>query len=180
MYILLSNRFFREAYMRKLFLIISLISILALAGCSVFNGGSTNGTTTTTPPSPKILRQTQLAGKYQMYQIEVTLKAGAELPLIIKLQNGEKADGYFYVEKGGDSIDFQITGNSQVYQSDMKNIPSGQAASDRFAFTATQAQGLYYELTLRNTASSGQNTSSTIFVEVIYSGSEPISAPLGK
>ena len=166
--------------MRRLFLVISLISIAALAGCSGFDVGSTTGITTTTPPSSKILRQSQLAGKLQMYQIEVTLKAGAEFPLIIQLQNGEKADGYFYVEKGGNSIDFQVTGNSQVYQSDMKTIPSGQAASDRFSFTATQGQGLYYELTLRNTASSGQNTSSTIFMEVIYSGSEPISAPLEK
>jgi hypothetical protein len=159
--------------MRKFLVAILMVSILALAGCSVFSGSAAQ-------PSPKILRQTSLAGKYQVYQIEVTLKAGAELPLIIQLQNGDKADGYFYVEKGASSITFQISGISQVYQSDLTQIPDNQVTSDRFSFTASQAQGLFYEMTLKNTASSEQNTSSTVFLEIIYPGNAPIASPLIK
>ncbi len=159
--------------MRKLFVVLIMIPILVLAGCTVLNGGSKQ-------PAPKILRQTQIAGKYSVYQVEVTLKAGAELPLIIQMKDGDKADGYFYVEKGENSIGFTISGISQVYQSDMKNIPTGQPASDRFSFTATQAQGLSYTLTLKNTSSVNQNTSSTIFLEVIYAGNAPLYSPMGK
>ena len=151
--------------MRKLFLVISLLSIVALAGCSAFNSGSS------ATPKPKILRQTQLAGEWQMYQVEVTLTSGTQLPLIIQLADGDKADGYFYVEKGDNNIAFQVTAISQVYQSDFKNIPTGQAASDRFSFTATQAQGLSYKLTLSNNTASSQKSSATVFLEVIYPGS---------
>jgi hypothetical protein len=158
--------------MRKLFLIISLISILALTGCSVFTGRSS------ATPKPKILRQTELAGKWRMYQIEVTLTSGTELPLIIQLADGDKADGYFYVEKGDNNIAFQIAGISQIYQSDFKNIPTGQPASDRFSFTATQAQGLSYELTLSNNTASSQKSSTTVFLEVICPGNGPIFTPL--
>lgn len=159
--------------MRKLLVSIVLVVMLALTGCSAFSGGSAQ-------PAPKIIRQTSLAGKYQMYQIEVTLKAGAELPIILQLQNGEKADGYFYVEKGASTIAFEVSGTSQVYASDMKAIPSGETASDRFSFTASQAQGLFYEITLRNTASTEQKTSVTVFLEIIYPGDEPVSIPLTK
>ncbi len=159
--------------MRKLIISIALITMLALTGCSVLSGGSAQ-------PAPEIVRQTSLAGKYRMYQIEVTLKSGAELPIIIQLQNGDKADGYFYVEKGANTIAFEVSGTSQVYASDMKALPNGEVASDRFSFTASQAQGLFYEMTLRNTASADQKTSATVFLEIIYPGDAPISTPLNK
>ncbi len=150
-----------------------MISILALAGCSAINGSSSQ-------PAPKILRQTQIGGKYTVYQIEVTLKAGTGHYFIIQLKDGEKADGYFYVEKGENNIGFTVAGASRIYQSDLKTIPTGQPASDRFTFTASQAQGNYYKMTLQNLASSGSNTSATIFLEVIYPGTELVSAPIEK
>ena len=157
--------------MRKYLVAMVMISILAFTGCSSLSGG-------TAKPSPKILRQTLLAGQYKMYQIEVTLKAGAELPLIIELQSGDKADGYFYVEKGTSSVAFEISGTSLIYQSDLTNIPDNQTASDRFSFTASQSQGSFYKMTISNTADSEKNTSATVFLEIIYPGDELIATPL--
>lgn len=151
--------------MHKYLLGILITFVLVFTGCT---GNSGNGT----QPSPKILRQTLLAGEYKMYQIEVTLRAGAELPLIIEMENGAKADGYFYVEKGTSDIAFEISGNSLIYRSDLTNIPDGQTASDRFSFTATQSQGSFYKMTLTNLATIAKNTPTTVFLEVIYPGAD--------
>lgn len=151
--------------MRKCLLAVLVIILLLSAGCTT-SSGSTGQT------SPKILRQTLLAGEYKMYQIELTLRAGAELPLIIEMENGAKADGYYYVVKGTSDIDFEISGNSLIYRSDLTNIPDGQTASDRFSFTATPSQGTFYKLTFKNKASIIKNTPATIFLEIIYPGAD--------
>lgn len=164
--------------MRRVVLIIVLIaSMTFIAGCS----SSLNifpTTPSTTTGRPHILRKAELGSKWQMYQIEVTLIAGSELPVILKLADGDKVDGYFFVEKGDTSIDFQITANSLIYKSDLKNIPTGKTVADRFSFTASQNQGISYTLTLRNNADVTKKTRSTIFLEVIYPGTSPIFTPL--
>ncbi len=159
--------------MRKALVSIIIVAMLALAGCFSLSGGSAE-------PEVKILRQAKIAGKYRMYQLEVTLKPGAELPVILQLQNGEKADGYFYVEKGANTIAFEVKGTSLIYVSDMKALPNNEVASDRFSFTASQAQGLFYEMILRNIASAEQKTSATVYLEIIYPGDEPIATPLNE
>ena len=162
--------------MRRFLIGVFLVMVLVLSSCATSGSGST--TTTHTNPSPKIVRQTRLADEWQMYQIEATLAAGTELPIIIEVADGGKAEGYFYVEKGDNNIAFRITGISQIYQSDFQGIPAGQPVSDRFSFTATQVQGQKYEMTLQNNTDSTKNTTATVFFEVIYSGDSPLWIPL--
>ncbi|MBN1367238.1 MAG: hypothetical protein JW967_04885 [Dehalococcoidales bacterium] len=159
--------------MRKFLVAMIMVITLVFTGCSSLSGSSEQ-------PEPKILRHAILAGKYQMYQIEVTLKAGTELPLIIRLQNGDIADGYFYVEKGASTVGFRVSGISRIYESDLTNTPNNQTPSDRFSFTASQSQGLFYEMILTNAASSEEKTSTTVFLEIIYPGEEPIAIPLAE
>jgi len=162
--------------MRRAILIVMLISLTVFTyGCSGINIFSNSAA------SSKILRESKIGTKYQMYQIEVSLSAGGALPIILELADGDKVDGYFYVEKGDDSVAFDITtGATAVYKSDFKNLPTDTPVSDRFSFNASMAQGGSYVLKLSNTSDAAKKSKSTIFFEVIYPGTDPIFTPITK
>lgn len=102
-----------------------------------------------------------------MDQMIVNVGADDESLVLLRLDYGDKVDGYFYVEKGND-VNFQITGNSLIYEATAKDEEgSSEVASDRFSFRASQEQGNTYTLTFRNPAESGQ-TKATVFLELIY------------
>lgn len=145
--------------------------IVALTSCSSISG--------TTSSQPKILRSTDLAGKYEMYQLEITLNAGEQVPIILQLAAGDSVDGYYYLESGDSHIAFQITNaGSTVYTSNLKNLDAGKTISDRFSFTAPAEAG--YTLTLSNTSDTTAKTKSTVFMELIYPGSTQLFSPLNK
>lgn len=126
----------------------------------------------------KILRNTPLTTEWQMYQLEVTLTSGGKMPIILELANGDKVDGYFYVESGDTNVGFQITANSKLYESPLTGLPAETPVSDRFSFTATQAQGIAYTLEFRNSNDVTAKTKTTVFMEIIYPGSSPPWAPI--
>ena len=131
-------------------------------GCSQISD-LTQGTSS---KSPDIVRGAELGDEWRMDQLLVNVEADNESLILLRLDYGDKVDGYFYLEKGND-IKFQITGNSLIYEVNTEDEDSSKVDSDRFSFRASQEQGNTYTLTFRNPAESGQ-TKATIFLEVIY------------
>lgn len=145
---------------RIFFAAISVTLLLTLvAGCSSLTGSAAK-------PKQEILRKSVLGNDWQMYQIRLTLPPGSNYPVLLKLADGDKADGYFYLEKGT-NVDFTINADSQVYKS--ANLSSGSnegVSSDRFSFTASKTQGSTYSLQFGNPAN--LNAPVIIFLNVIY------------
>jgi hypothetical protein len=100
-----------------------------------------------------------------------------EFPMVLKLKDGDKVDGYFYLEKGI-SVGLNISGNSSIYTS--KSLDTIGITSDRFSFTASKDQGIAYTLTFNAAAGgSGENSGATVFLELIYPSSGLLLVPEG-
>jgi len=155
---------------RILFAAISVMLLLTLVtGCSSLPGSAAK-------TKHEILRKSILGNEWQMYQIRLTLPSGAEYPVLLKLAEGDKADGYFYLEKGT-NVDFTIDADSQVYKS--ANLSSGSTqgvSSDRFSFVASKSQGSTYSLQFSNPAN--LKAPVVIFLNVIYSVNGELYVPL--
>ena len=143
-------------------ILISIIALvtLSLTGCSVVSRitGSSSG-------GPEIVKKADLGTKWTMRQISLELGAGSQMPVLLKLADGDKVDGFFYLEKGN-NVDFQIAANSLIYKPSIQDAYARGITSDRFSFTASQAQGATYTLMFRNTSYS--NDKVTVFLEIIY------------
>ena len=156
--------------LKRILIALALLSVLLISGCSKMPDLPAAAST----PSYQIVRKSEVGGKWQMYQLKIELGKGDELPILLKLANGDKVDGYFDVEKG-EGFDFQIAGNTQIYK--LEPPAAGKKVSDRFSFTATQAQGNMYILTLRNT-SGDKDVRISAFLEVVFPASGAIFIPL--
>jgi len=154
-------------------LVIAAIALLLIliSGCSGIPGTSESPSLV----GPKIIRKAELASKWQMYQLDVQMTGTTEFPILLKLNDGDKVDGYFYLETEG-NLDFHIMGNSLIYKSEAQS-GAGKVTSDRFPFSATQAQRSTYTLSFRNVDGEKQ-TKATAFLEVIYPASGSIFTPL--
>jgi len=155
--------------MIKKALVVALI-LLALVG---FVGCPSANTETSSPANVNTIRETNISPDWTMKQMEITLEA--ETSIMLTLAPGDKVDGYFYVVSG-DNISFSISGNSLIYESKAAGTAAESVSSDRFSFTASQAQGLSYRLKL--TPGSGI-ASATVFLELIYPASGEIFIPIG-
>lgn len=140
--------------------IFGLLSLIAFSGCDQISD-ITGGTTS---DAPDIVRGADIDEEWRMDQMLVNVGPEAEALVLLRLDNEDKVDGYFYLEKGN-NIEFHITGNSQIYTA--SDGDSSSLTSDRFTFRATQDEGNMYTLTFYNPGTGSQNKA-TVFLEVIY------------
>jgi len=159
--------------LRKLFLAITLAIVLLAAGCSSLPDMGAN----TASDRYQILKKAELGNNWQMYQMKIDLAAEQELDILLRLANGDKVDGYFFLEEG-DTVAFEIAGNSVFYKS-ANTDQKGNIKSDRFSFTASQAQGTTYTLTFKNEEDKDSKSASvSVFCEVILPASASIYIPI--
>jgi len=143
---------------RIFFAAISVVLSLALVtGCSA----STTGPSV--KPRHEILGKSAIGTDWRMSQLRLILPSGTGFHVLLKLTDGDKADGYFYLEKGS-NVDFNINADSQIYRSAKPS--SGNVSSDRFSFIASKVQGSNYVLQFNNTANTTKPV--VVFLEVIY------------
>lgn len=155
--------------MKRIVIAILILSLVAIPGCEEISRLTQEPTSTSSPPNLKILKAEELGSAWEMKQIIFDVGTGDEVAILLKLSDGDKVDGFFYLEKGED-IDFRITGKGLLYQSEVQ---------DRFSFVANPAQGDTYTLTFHNPADDDdQPTKVTIFLEVIYPISGSIYVPV--
>lgn len=155
---------------KKVIVAIFLLSLLIpFSGCEEISDLTQGVSTSTSQANLKIEKSVELGSAWQMKQISFRVGAGEEVAILLKLSDGDKVDGFFYLEKG-DTCDFRITGKTQLYRS---------AEANRFSFTAGQAQSDTYNLLFRNTAEEDESQKSiTVFLEVIYPLSGEIYVPV--
>jgi len=157
-------------------MVLSLIFIVGCAELEEFAEGLGN---TSSAKSLEIIRDAELGTDWQMNQMKVKLGADEEVSIVLKLANGDKVDGYFYLEKG-EHVDFQITGDTLIYEPKARKIDdSAGITSDRFSFIAEQTQGNTYMLTFYN-ATDDEQTRVTVFLEVIYPVKGSLFVPIAK
>ena len=157
--------------LRNILTAIVVLSLILVAGCS-----GTAGTQHASAP-PKIIRQAVLGSDWKMKQMQIELEVDSETSILFKLADGDKVDGYFYLEDG-DNLDFEIVANYLIYKSKPKG-DTGEVISDRFSFVASQEQGNTYALNFHNTAEKDEKQKKvTVFLEVIYPVTGSIFVPL--
>jgi hypothetical protein len=154
--------------------VVIVLSLLLVPGCSEIS----ERTGTSSRASFEILREAELGSEWKMNQMRIELGAGDEFLILLKLADGDKADGYFYLEEG-DDVDFLIEGTSLIYQSIPSNMATTRISSDRFSFVAGQDQGNPYTLTFRNPDDDSQEKSKVVaFLEIIYPATGSMFLPL--
>jgi len=161
---------------KRICFILAILMLLALAaGCSF---GST-ATTTTQSAGVKQLRHAQLAEGWLVKHLEIDLENN--ISIMLTLAEGDEVEGFFYMEKGN-GLNFQITGQSLIYESKPAGTGTGIITSDRFAFTASDGQGKAYTLKISaagNGTTAASQATTTVFLEIIYPASSEIFVPMG-
>jgi len=159
---------------KRILAVVIVLSLLLVLGCSEIS----ELTGTSSQANFEILREAELGSKWNMNQMRIELGAGDEFLILLKLADGDKADGYFYLEEG-DGVDFLIEGTSLIYQSIPPNMATTRISSDRFSFVANQDQGNPYTLTFRNPVDDSQEKSQVVvFLEIIYPSTGSMFLPL--
>ena len=158
---------------KKVLIILMVLSLIAIFGCVL----TSKTTSTSTPASVKKVREAEIGKAWMMKQMEIELENEITLTLILK--DGDRVDGYFFLEKG-DNVEFNVAGNSPIYTSKTPDAATKSITSNRFSFTASQAQGIAYIMTFTTSANvSGERNRATVFMEIIYPATGSLSIPFG-
>jgi hypothetical protein len=158
---------------RKILCVIVALTLISITGCSLVS--KAQPTDTTTPASVRTVREAKISKIWMMKQMEIDL--AGDFPIVLKLKDGDNVEGYFYLVKG-DNVGFNISGSSSIYTSKSTDTETLRITSDRFSFTASQAQGLAYTLTLNAAATNGKSVT-TVFLELIYPATGTLLVPFG-
>ena len=163
---------------KGILVVVIVLSLLSVLGCSEISDFTQDLTDNSSRATFEILREAGLGSEWKMSQVRIELEAGDEFSILLKLADGDKADGYFYLE-AGDDIDFLIEGNSLIYQSEPPNVGTAKISSDRFLFVANEAQGTTYTLIFRNPSDDSEGQLKvTVFVEILYPAMSSMFLPL--
>ena len=160
---------------KKVVILTIVLSLIFAIGCTEVSELTEGLTGKSSQQSLKIIREAKLGTEWQVKQMEIELAAEDEVSILMKLASGDKVDGYFYLEKGKD-IDFQITGDSLIYESQVPNNGESEGVtSDRFSFIADKRQGDTYTLTFVN---DDNEDKIKVFMEVIYPTNASLFVPI--
>lgn len=158
---------------KKLLCIVVMLSLIGAVGCSSLSKTET----TTQPSSVRLVREAEIASQWTMKQLEINLET--EIPILLTLDTGDKAEGYFYVVKGN-GVKFKISGTSLIYESKPLTAKVKEITSDKFSFTASQAQGSGYTLLLSSdNETEKQKTDTIVFLELLYPEGGSVFVPFG-
>ena len=146
-------------FKKVLVVAVLLLSLTGIIGCT---------SDAQAPASVKSIRDAKIGTQWQVKQVEISFKT--DTFVTVELAAGDKVDGYYYI-LNGDGISFNISGISQIYTSPQ------DATSDRFSFTASQAQGIDYKLKFTTTGTG--NAEATIFLEILYPINGTVLVPFG-
>lgn len=167
----------------RILLLISLLATLLLASCV---GQTTNTTPTRSYSIVKTADIVDLQGvKWKYYQLRLTLQGGGTFTVDLNLSAGDEVDCYYITEQpeSGGSIGFQVeAGASVIYPLGVTtNTADPGNTSDRFSFTAKQADGTSYRLIFHNNLQD-VNSKEIIYTEISFpasaSGEDSILVPL--
>jgi hypothetical protein len=158
---------------RKTLGLLLAVMLLAAPGCSL--AAKATETTTTAPASVHAVREAIIGKVWKMKQMEINLDK--EVSIIMELKDGDRVDGYYYLTKG-DGINFSIAGISTIYTSQPPDATTALITSDRFAFIASQGQGVTYKLTL-SASTASKTTEATVFLELVYPVTGSLYVPIG-
>lgn len=159
--------------LKRLSVILLVLVIVIVTGCS---GETPAATTTTQPANVDIIEEAHISSYWTVMQVRINLESG--IPLLLTLAPGDKVDGYFFLEKG-DDVDFQVSGKSMIYQSTPQSTGSANITSDRFSFTASDAQGIAYTLTFTPVVKKdAKKVTPVVFLELIYPSTGKIFNPM--
>ena len=158
---------------KKLIGILSILSLLAVLGCSTVP----KTIAPAAAASVKSIREAEITSKWTVKQLQIDLNS--EISIMLKLAVGDKVEGYYYLEEGS-NLSFQISGTSLIYESVPADGKSETITSDRFSFTASQAQGIAYTLTFTPVENPDEeHIDTTVFLEIIYPASGSLYIPIG-
>lgn len=163
--------------LKRIFIAVIALSLISVLGCWK---ASPTPTVSPTPVAAQFepLKTVDIASKWKVKELRVEVGADKEFLLLLKLAEGDKVDGYFYLEKGANA-GFQIAGKTLVYKyaPDIAKAGGG-VPGDPFSFTATREQGDMYMLTLDNHAARGGSQSLTVFLHIIYPANALVFVPI--
>jgi hypothetical protein len=157
---------------KRILIILIVLSFIGVLGCSA----TSKTTTTSTAASVRPIREAKIGKAWMMKQLEIDLNK--EIPLTLILKDGDRVDGYFYLEKG-DNIGFNISGNSVLYISKPPDTETARITSDRFSFIASQTQGIAYILNFKTSNLDDGQQAATVFLEIVYPATASLSIPVG-
>lgn len=160
--------------LKKILCLILALSLIGAMGCSLVS--KAQQTTTTAPASISGVREAKISKTWMMKQMQIDLDNQANI--VLTLKDGDKVDGFFYLVKG-DNVGFSVSGVSTIYTSKPTDTETLRITSDRFSFTASQAQGIAYTLNLTAGAGSNGNGGTTVFLEIIYPATGSLWVPFG-